>query len=221
MVLNLNPAPSVVIALTMLVDSNGTPIVNANTLNFQSGFTITTDGYGTAIINATAVPVLPQYLYYADQLDSPTNSNWVVNSLAPAISDATNPALVVRRFADATESGVGFLVPIPAAVTNLTLTFVGRPQAAPGSTQAVVLSLYRRTIASGSAIPAWSSGLQLTTLSIPTNAFFQTYSQTISLSTLGLTAGTTAQFELTRLGANGSDTLTNNWYLLSMVASFS
>jgi hypothetical protein len=218
MVVNLIPSPNVTIALTMEVQEAGIPVVDANTMNFQSGFDVTTDGYGKAIVK-TLFP--PQYLYFADQLDSPVNSNWVVNSLAPTTADGTNAALVIRRFADATESGVGFTAAVPSGAENISLTIIGRPSVAPGSTQAVVLALYRRTINTGIAISSWSSGLQLTTLSIPTNAFFQTYSQTISLSTLGLSAGTMVQFELTRLGANGSDTYTNNWNLLSLSVGFS
>ena len=159
--------------------------------------------------------------FYAGDLDSPNNSDWAVNLLAPASADSVNPSLVIRQFDDTASQGIGFMAPLPSSISNITFTFKGRAQTAPGATVGVVLQLYTRTISNNASITAWSSAYTLTTLSVPTNTYFQYYSQTIPLSTLGLTAGNTVQFELIRYGAAAADTLTGNWNLLELQLSYS
>jgi len=83
------------------------------------------------------------------------------------------------------------------------------------------LKLYNRDMPNDSSVTAWSSGQVLTTLSIPNNENFQYDTETISFSTLGLTAGTCTLFELTRIGTNGNDTLSGDWDLLYLIISFS
>jgi aspartate ammonia-lyase len=48
------------------------------------------------------------------------------------------------------------------------------------------------------AVGSWSAAYELQNIAIPTNAFFQVSTQTIALSTLGVTADNLYQFELTR-----------------------
>jgi hypothetical protein len=50
--------------------------------------------------------------------------------------------------------------------------------------------------------------------------YWQYDTQTISLATLGLTAGRIAQFELVRYGASGSDTLVGDWNLCLLGISY-
>jgi hypothetical protein len=45
---------------------------------------------------------------------------------------------------------------------------------------------------------AWSAGTSFTAFTVPTNAYYQLYSQTYALSALGLSVGNSYQFELTR-----------------------
>jgi hypothetical protein len=62
----------------------------------------------------------------------------------------------------------------------------------------------------------------MTALSFPAvNPYFQYDSQTIALSSLNITAGNLVQFELTRYGASGSDTLSGDWVLLELEVEFS
>jgi hypothetical protein len=61
-----------------------------------------------------------------------------------------------------------------------------------------MFKLYSRLLPNNSAVGTWSTGTNLSNNAVPTNAFFQYYTQTITLSTLGLTAGNLYQFELTR-----------------------
>jgi len=159
--------------------------------------------------------------FYADQVDSPNNANWAVNANAPASSDSANSALLVRRFDDTAEEGIGFEMFIPAGITTLTLGIKARAQTAPGTAQTVIMRLYNRQIPNNAAITAWSAALQLTTLSVPANAFYQYYSQAITLATLGITAGRTVQFELTRQGSNASDTLVGDFDLFELSVGMS
>ncbi len=143
------------------------------------------------------------FLISAVEFDDPNNSDWAVNALAPAAADTVNPSIAVRRFDDFNEEGVGFSAYTPSGTTSLTLTFFYRAQTAPGAASTVQTQLYRRPQDPNAAVPAWSSALALTPLSVPANAFFQESSQTILLSTLGLSADQWVEYELTRndLGA--------------------
>jgi hypothetical protein len=161
------------------------------------------------------------YQFNADQLDSPNNANWAINALAPASADTVNNALVVRRFDDTAEEGVGFIIDIPSGATNITIAPKARAQTAPGGAVQVILRIYTRDVPDNAAVGAWSSATALTAIDIPTNAYFQYDSQTISFATLSLTAGRVTQFELTRYGASASDTLTGDWDLVELMISFS
>jgi hypothetical protein len=160
-------------------------------------------------------------LYYADQLDSPVTSNWAVNAFAPASADSANSALVIRRFDDTLEEGVGFTLESPVGATNAVLSLKSRVQTAQtGAAKYVVPKLYVREIPDNLAVTSWSAGTRLTPLDFTNNTFFQYDSQTVTLATLGLTAGRTAQFELTRVGSDATDTVSGDWDLFSIGLSF-
>lgn len=158
--------------------------------------------------------------FYADQLDSPVNADFVVNALAPAAADATNAALTVRLFDDTAEEGVAWILRPPSTATNIVLTFVGRAATAPGAARTVGLKLYKRDIADNAAVAAWSAGTALTDIDITTNAFFQYDTQTIALSTLSITAGRETQFEMTRVNPVGGTELVGDWALLKIGVEF-
>jgi hypothetical protein len=161
------------------------------------------------------------FQFFADQLDSPNNSNWAINAHAPATSDSVNAALTVRAFDDTAEEGVGFLIELPTGATNIIFDFRGKAATAPAAARQVILRLYERDIPDNAAISAWSAATTLTAIDIPTNANFQYDTQTITFASLGLTAGRIHQFELTRYGASASDTLVGDWRLLELKVSFS
>lgn len=187
---------------------------------------ILTAGTGISITNAAgsitvaASQLTRKYDFLASELDSANNANWAVNNNAPASSDTVNNALTVRRFDDATEEGAGFTVMVPTGTTNIVFGFKGRAQTAPGGAVNAIMRLYNRQIPDNAAVTAWSAALTLTTLAVPTNTNFQYYTQTISLATLGITANRLVQFELTRNGASGSDTLTGDFDLLQVIVEF-
>jgi hypothetical protein len=122
----------------------------------------------------------------------------------------------VRRFDDTAEEGIGFNLFVPAGVTSLVFSVKARAQTAPATAKQAILRLYRRQVPDNAVVTAWSAALQLTAIDIPANAFFQYDTQTISLATLGLTAGRMTQFELTRQGSNIADTLVGDWDLLEL-----
>jgi hypothetical protein len=154
-------------------------------------------------------------------LDSPDTSDWAVNAVAPANADSNNSALVVRLFDETTEEGVGFLLSVPSSVSNIQVNFKSRAETAPAGTRTVGLTLYVREIPDNGSVAAWSAGTQLNDIDIPANENFQYDSQTISLGTLGMTAGRLYQFELTRVNPTGGTELTGDWALIELGVSFS
>ena len=158
------------------------------------------------------------YRYFASEFDNPTNANWAVNALAPAIAEATN-GFVVRAFDDTTEEGIGFMLNIPAGVSNMTISLKLRPASAQASPLGAVFKLYNRSIPDGAAVSSWANGL-LNTVTLQA-ANFVYVNQTFTLSALNVVAGRLTQFELTRVGGNASDTIVGDVYLIEAAIAFS
>lgn len=213
----------------VLVNSSGSStaanqfLFNGNiTLGANQSVTLRYDGTSsrwraTGGSGASVTPFRKVYAAY-DFLTPVTN--YAVNASAGYAADTANAALFVRRFDDTTQEGVGFGLSIPAGMANLTLYFKSRAQSTPGGTVGVQPILYFRTIPDNASVSSWSAGTQLTPLSFPTNTNWQYDSQTLTLASLSLTAGNYVQFELTRDGADGDDTLAGDWTLLEMTVEF-
>jgi hypothetical protein len=163
--------------------------------------------------------ILASRVFYADQFDEPISSDWSVATNAPAMSDATYAAISVRAFSKSTEQGVGFMLSIPNNATAINLRLKGRAATAPSAAAAVQMRLHRRTITLNAAPSAWTI-TALNTVTIPTNAFYQSFVQTMSLTSLGLSPNTLVQFELTRQGSASADTLSGDFDLVEMAAEF-
>lgn len=211
------------------VQDAGVLIGSRPTLNFIDGANVTitvADNAGLDRVDITIAAsggggaFIQRFTFQADQLDTPNNANWAVNALAPAAADSVNNAIVVRRFDDTTEEGVGGMVTVPTGAVNVTFYFKWRAQTAPGVAVGVVLTYYTRTIPDNAVVTAWSAAVNFTTLTVPTNANFQYDSQTISLATLGWTVGNLHQFEITRRGTQGGDTLTGDFDLTELILEF-
>lgn len=177
--------------------------------------TLNPGGNETLEIESTATPT---FHFFADQLETPNNVNWAVNSFAKLSKDSNNSNIPVRRFDDTTEEGVGFFIEVPSGATNIILSFRSRAETAPASDKTVNLKLYVQEVPDNAAVEAWSSGTALTALTMPANEYFQYDSQTIALSTLSMVAGRSAVMELTRLGTG---TLSGDWTLLELKVAFS
>jgi hypothetical protein len=140
-----------------------------------------------------------------------------VNALAPAATDSNNAGFTVRLFDDTTEEGVGFDLLIPSGAANVVVRLISRAETAPGATQTVQPALYTRRLPDNAAVTAWSAAVLMATISIPTNENWQYDSETFTLAALSLVAGQVAQFELTRKGTAGGDTLTGDWTLFAVI----
>ncbi|MEX0930734.1 MAG: hypothetical protein WDZ68_00395, partial [Candidatus Paceibacterota bacterium] len=209
---------TVTIPGSIRIEEEGVSLGQFTAINFfGTGITAVDGGGGEAEVTVTSPTI---FTLQAVHLDNPNNADWTVNALAPAVADTANNALIVRRFDDTTEEGVGFMLPIPSTATDVIFRFVSRAQTAPGAAQTVQPVLYRRTIPNNASVTSWSVGFSLNTIGIPTNTNFQYDNQSLALTTLGLAAGTTVQFELTRQGGAAGDTLTGDWCLLQLEVEF-
>jgi hypothetical protein len=184
---------------------------------------LTSGAVQSAIDDAISAALLTAGLFQFGplQLDNPVNSDWAVNALAPAAADNINAGLTVRLFDDTTEEGVGFEMVVPSGATNLIIGLQSRAVVAPAAARTVGLNLYQRGVRDNLAVDSWSAGTQLTDIDIPNNNLFQVDSQTITLATLGVTAGELTQFELTRINPTGGTELVDDWALLNLTIEFS
>jgi hypothetical protein len=162
---------------------------------------------------ADIITTIPRYLFFADQVLTPNNADWAVNSAAGMSADSLNNALLNRQFDDTAEEGIGLFIEIPVGAVNMTFYFRSRAQTAPGAATTVLPRLYRRQIIDNTVVGAWSAAFAFAQIDIPTNTRFQYDSETVTLATLGLAAGNVVQLELTR---NPADGLVGDWNLLEM-----
>lgn len=165
-----------------------------------------------------------RYSYFANSLDNPNNSDWVVNALAPVAADPLYASIPQRQFSNTVEQGVGFIVSIPPNATQVTFKFRGRGQTAVAGTSVVQFRVYARRIANASAPAAWSASTELANISITNTATFQYNTQTVALSAFStaLVADNMYVFELTRRVAGTTGTnLAANFLLTEVTAEFS
>lgn len=156
------------------------------------------------------------YEYFADQFLNPTTADWAVSEFAPAAVDTINAEIIVRRFDDTTEEGVGFQIKTPKTFNNIRFIIRSRPQSAPTSDQSVVLNLYEQEIPDGGSVPAWASD-ELGAITYPsgsTNWIYHTIDNVPS--DLGLDPDTVYLLELTRDAGDVNDSLSGDMVLLSI-----
>jgi hypothetical protein len=158
------------------------------------------------------------FYFPASSLDFPNTSNWAVNAPAPTITDSVNNSLLVRAFDDTVEEGTGLTIYVPPSASNITFSICGRASTAPSTAKTVAFKLYSRLIGVDAAVGAWSAAHSITGNTIPPDVLFHNYVHTIPLATLGITAGSHRQLELTR---DPSDTLSGDWLLFNLTVSFS
>ena len=138
--------------------------------------------------------------------------------MAPLAADSNNVGLLVRLFDDTTEEGVGFQAKVPTGVTNMKIKLISRAETTPGGVRTVGAKLYNRGIPG--AVESWSVGNALADIDIPASENWVSDEETISLATLGVTAGEITQFELTRINPTAGTELTGDFTLLWLGLEF-
>jgi len=224
--------------LKVVVIANGQSIVAggstpSSVITAKDGVTISAaatklnfSGQAVGVVDAgsgtTNITIGSRFTYFANSLDTPTNSDFAINAIAPVATDPTYASLNVRLFSNTVEQGVGFMVSIPTGATTVTYKIRGRAQTAPGVASVVQPRIYSRLIPNNAAVGAWSAATELANISIPTNANFQYYQTSSTLASAGLTAGNTYQFELTRRvsGVTGTN-LAANFLMVELTVEFS
>jgi hypothetical protein len=159
--------------------------------------------------------------YTAIDFLSPNNADWAVNALAPLGADSNNAGLSVRLFDDTVEEGVGTRWHrVPTWATSVNFKFVSRGETAPAGARTLAPKVYNRNIPDNAAVGSWSAGVTLNDIDIPTNENFQYDEQTVTLATLGVTAGELVQFQVTRVDPSAGTELSGDWALLQLDIGF-
>jgi hypothetical protein len=184
------------------------------------------DSRGFAIISHNSKWIIIQdsrrslsYTFQAPEFENPNNSDWAVNSLAPATSDSINEGLIVRAFDDTTEEGVGYNWLLPDWSTRVSITTLSRSVS--GQAGDVVPNFYFRTLEpnqiGGDSLSTWSAAVSGSVITMTSDAKWQYYSENFILNDFGL-GGTETQIfvEFTRDTDNPLDDLTGDWYLFSI-----
>lgn len=217
----------VVVIANGLSMSNGAGTVTTQLRGSTVSSTVTTLNFTGAAVNVTGaantstINIGSRSTYYANSLDSPNTSDFAVNTFAPVTTDPTYTSLSVRAFGNTIEQGVSCLVSIPTDATTITYRIKGRAQTAPGAGSNVQPRIYTRLLPNNSAVSTWTAGINLTTLAIPTNAFFQYYTYTATLASLGFVAGNLYQMELTRYNTGVTNNLASGFYMAEMTLEIS
>ena len=147
------------------------------------------------------------YDFAADQLDTPVSSDWAINALAPISAGSINSGILVRRFDDTKEEGVGLLFRVPYGFSNIIISLTSRPQTAPTNNVSVIPRIYVREIIDNSTVEVWNAGINLSAINFSTSVNYIYSTHNTTYSELGLVAGRIAQIELTRNTSSVSDTL--------------
>ena len=185
-------------------------------------FTENNDGANETLTIASTASLLNAMLfrYYGHFLNELRHnlvdaSAGVPVTLSPAalVADVTYTSLLVLGFDDATSEGVKFGATVPVGATSIGFRYTSKPRTIPAGAVAVNTALYTRRFADNVAPGAWSAVNNLGTLAFANNLNMRLHTQTITLATLGITAGEFVDFELIRRGGDASDTLVGDWQL--------
>jgi len=170
-------------------------------------------GPGGGVVGALQGVLGSERCFCADMLQVP-EAGWPISADAPQTVDTQSTIGVCRAFDSDQERGVGFSLTVPQSVTKIQLRCPGRVLDDAPDERAIVLRLYAR--ANGGA---WSGASALGILHLPNN-LTQSASFSSLLSSLGLAAGDSVQFLLSRNPGSASDTLDGRWGLYEIGVNF-
>ncbi len=201
------------------IQNNTVPIASTNTLNFV-GFGVNDVSGVTTITNNANTNKIKTLSYFAASVESPNNSDWIVNDLSPATVDPSFNSFIVREFSNVGQNSIGFNLPIPTGANNVSFIFRGRSNTSPPSTQEVAFNLYTRLIPNNLATPSWNSNIYLISLPVSSNNFYKYYIRNFTLASLGLIANETYLVELTRNNTSPTANYNNDWFLYELTIEF-
>lgn len=162
---------------------------------------------------------LLQQNFGAPDFDDP-GADWATTVPAGMAADTINAAILLRRFDDTTDEGVGWTVLIPVGVTQVKLTFISKPISSPSAPDRTVgIAFKSREIPHNGGLGGWTS-TALSNLNIPQNVFPQRQSITVTLAALSLTADHVYQIELTRQNPSSGTELVGDWGLIYLVVEW-
>ena len=156
------------------------------------------------------------FTFFADQLVI-VGTEWDITAVAPTAADTNNASLIVCRFDDTIQEGVGMLVRVPTGMTNMTVRTLVRAET--GANSNVAFSLHRRKIPDNAAIGGWSTST-LGLRAVTSDERWQLDSDANTLTNWAMTAGEVHQLELSRATWHGSDTLAGDATLLMVEVEF-
>lgn len=189
--------------------------------NFQGSLTSAEETSLDNILSGWSCPIEGsvdnvKYLFAADQFLNPSTTGWAVSNIATPSVDTLNNELIVRRFDDTTEEGVGFIIKTPIYLNTFTLVVRGRAQSAPTALQTAYLKVYFKEIPDGGTIGSWQN-YSIGQLDIPSGSSDWHYTtMPISASTMGLSPNTVYLIEITRDTSNVDDDLSGDFVLLDI-----
>ena len=152
--------------------------------------------------------------FLADMVATPNTADWGLNAPAAVIADPTNTSMIVAAFDDTDEEGVGVEFHVPTGATKIKVVIEARAATAPGSAQTVDFRFRHRGVPDNAVLPSWTT-VDVPSMAIPTNAYFQYATYEVDLATAGITAGRSYQFEWSRY-PGGDDTLSGDLYVRVM-----
>jgi hypothetical protein len=165
----------------------------------------------------TSSSITGNLVLFSDQFLNPNTSGWAVNQIAPVSVDTINSDLLVRRFDDTTEEGIGLQIKTPSSTTSVKVRFRLRPQSSQAANRVSVIKLYFKELPKTGTLGSWSS-ISLGSVSIPSgNTNWLFYEQTLSST---FDADSAYLLEITRDSTNASDTLVGDLVLMNVEVEF-
>jgi len=167
-----------------------------------------------------AAMAFPQYFIKAEDFTAVNNSDFAFNGNAANFQDDVNNGFTVALHDDTVEQGKAFQFIIPTGSTSMKITTKYKAMVAPPAARTAGQKFYER--ASESTVDAWGTAVQLDDMDFETDLEYNIITQTITLATLGLTAGQEHQMIISRdptpvAGTNLVDDMGLRWRLFEFI----
>ena len=156
--------------------------------------------------------------FQAESLDGAT-TDWtnMVTDPAPLDISVSSNSIQVRSYSGSVIQAAGGKFRAPAGAANLKLEWIQQARTAPGTTNnKVQWRLAFRPLGSTSAPTTYD----FTAHTIANNTSFAAFDQTVSLATLGMTAGVWYQFQLQRVISGVSNNMTQDCLLSEVIPTW-